>query len=72
MEGKHRRVAANEVLVGNERLTLCVVEIESAVVTDYYQFCEEQPSTEWLGGTIILKKDGKGCLRAYKNEKLIK
>lgn len=71
MQKRFRRVAANEVIAGDEILSQCIVEISSAVVTDYYQFFEESPQTEWLGGTIVLRHDDEGCLRAYKNENLI-
>lgn len=72
MQKRFRRIAANEVIVCGKRLELCIVEIDSAVVTDYYQFSEEQPQTEWLGGTVIIEKDKDNCLRAYKNGNLIK
>jgi len=68
---KRRRVAANEVVIGDRRLKQCVVEISSGMVTDYYTFEEEQPYTEWLGGTIILVRDKENSLRAFKNGNLI-
>lgn len=64
-------MAANEVVIGDRRLTQCVVEISSGMVTDYYTFEEELPYTEWLGGTIILVRDKKNSLRAFKNGNLI-
>lgn len=70
--GKRRRVAANEVVIGDRRLAQCVVETVSGIVTAYYTFDEELPHTEWLGGTIILVRDGENRLRAFKDENLIK
>lgn len=64
-------MAANEVVIGDRRLTQCVVEISSGMVTDYYTFEEELPYTEWLGGTIILVRDKENSLRAFKNGNLI-
>lgn len=61
------KVASNEVVVGEEKISQCVVEISSGVVTNYYHFEEEQSNTLWLGGIIIVRKDKKGILRAYKN-----
>lgn len=71
MQKKCRRIAANEVFVDDNKLNLCIVEIDSAIVTNYYQFNEEQPNTEWVGGIITLKRDEAGQLKAYKNENLI-
>lgn len=70
--GKRRRVAANEVVDGDRRMAQCVVEIMSGIVTDCYTFDEELPHTEWLGGTIILVRDGEDRLRAFKDGNLIK
>lgn len=67
-----RRVAVNEVIVGDQRLQQCIVEITAGIVTDYYTFDEEQPHTEWLGGTITLVRTKEDCgLRAFKNGNLI-
>lgn len=54
-----RRVAANEVIVGDELLRQAVVEISNGRVVGYHTFTDEQPFTEWLPGTIhITDTDG--------------
>lgn len=53
-----RRVAAHEVRAGSEVLTQAVVELIGGKVVRYYPFAEEQPQTEWLGGTIVIEGDG--------------
>lgn len=53
-----RRVAAHEVRAGSEVLTQAVVELIGGKVVRYYPFSEEQPQTEWLGGTIVIEGDG--------------
>ena len=67
-----RRLAVNELWTedGN-RLTPCVVELSSGWVTAYYRLERELPQTEWIGGTIRLRKDCNGRLRAYHNESLL-
>ena len=52
-----RRVAANEVKVGDDVLPQAVVELEGGKVVRYYSFTEELPHTEWLGGTISIEGD---------------
>lgn len=52
-----RRVAAHEVKAGNEVLSQAVVEIEGGKVVRCYQFTDELPQTEWLGGTILIEGD---------------
>lgn len=41
-------------------------------VVNYYEFREELPMTEWLGGEIRVERDGEGILCALWNGKRIK
>lgn len=66
-----RRIAANRVIIDDRQLVQYVVEIENGIVTNYYPLTEEQPFTEWLGGTILLTKDVNGIIRASKDGKFI-
>ena len=53
-----RKVAAHVVEVeGQPPLRLAVVEISGHEVVRYYPFTDEQPMTEWLGGTITITSD---------------
>lgn len=62
-----RRVAANTVTVDGNTLTQAVVEISEGRVVNYYEFRDELPMTEWLGGTISISRDDEGILRATHN-----
>lgn len=66
-----RRIAANRVIIDDRQLIQYVVEIENGIVTNYYPLTEEQPFTEWLGGTILLTKDANSIIRASKDGKFI-
>lgn len=66
-----RRIAANRVIIDDRQLIQYIVEIENGIVTNYYPLTEEQPFTEWLGGTILLTKDANGIIRASKDGKFI-
>jgi hypothetical protein len=66
-----RRVAAHEVIIGEDKLIQAVVEIEEGRVVNYYEFRDELPLTEWLGGKIEIKRDDEGILRAYQNNKVL-
>lgn len=50
-------------------LQQAVVEIAEDRVVNYYEFCEELPVTEWLGGEIRVERDGEGILCALWNGK---
>lgn len=67
-----RRVGAHEVVFSNRTLTQAVVEIQGTQVVNYYEFRDELPMTEWLGGTIILKYSESGELQAWWNNKQLK
>lgn len=66
-----RRVAAHEVRVGENALHQAVVEIYDDRVVNYYEFRDELPMTEWLGGTIVLKTNDDGILQAFKDSRLL-
>ncbi len=52
-------------------LRQAVVEIEEGRVVNYYEFRDELPMTEWLGGEIRVQRDDEGILRAHwNNQKL--
>lgn len=52
-------------------LQQAVVEIQEGRVVNYFEFREELPMTEWLGGEIQVERDGEGILRARWNGKRI-
>lgn len=53
-------------------LQQAVVEIQEGRVVNYFEFREELPMTEWLGGEIRVERDEDGILRALWNGKNIK
>ena len=67
-----RRCGAHVVsLPDGSQLTQAVVEVEEGRVVNYYEFRDELPMTEWLGGEISVAKDEEGILRAtWRNETL--
>ena len=52
-------------------LQQAVVEIQEGRVVNYFEFREELPMTEWLGGEIRVERDEEGILRALWNGKNI-
>ncbi len=52
-------------------LQQAVVEIQEGRVVNYFEFREELPMTEWLGGEIRVERDEEGILRALWNGKII-
>lgn len=69
MEGM-RRCGAHEVKLPDGRcLQQAVVEIQDGRVVNYYEFTDELPMTEWLGGIIETERDEEGILRATWNGK---
>lgn len=61
-----RRCGAHEIVVENSMtLVRAVVEIFADKVVNCYEFRDELPMTEWLGGRIDIKRDEEGILRAY-------
>lgn len=67
-----RRVAAHELVIGEERLQKGVVEIMDGRVVNYYTFDQELPMTEWLGGVIEIRRNEDGILEAFQHDLLIK
>ena len=72
--GKHlRRIAANEVMTPEgQSLTRYVVEVaQDGTVCDLYPLTQEMAFTEWMQGSLEIKKEN-GCMRVYYNHRLIK
>lgn len=67
-----RRCGAHQVILPDGSiLQQAVVEIQEGRVVNYFEFREELPMTEWLGGEIQVKRDEEGILRALWNGKVI-
>lgn len=59
------------ILPDGSKLQQAVVEIQEGRVVNYFEFREELPMTEWLGGEIRVERDEEGILRALWNGKVI-
>ena len=59
------------ILPDGSMLQQAVVEIQEGRVVNYFEFREELPMTEWLGGEIRVERDEEGILRALWNGKVI-
>ena len=67
-----RRCGVHVVLLPDgTRLDQAVVEIVEDRVVNYYEFRDELPMTEWLGGEIRVELDEEGIRRALWNGKRI-
>lgn len=67
-----RRCGAHQVILPDSSiLQQAVVEIQEGRVVNYFEFREELPMTEWLGGEIRVERDEEGILRALWNGKVI-
>ena len=67
-----RRCGAHQVILPDGSiLQQAVVEILEGRVVNYFEFREELPMTEWLGGEIRVESDEEGILRALWNGKVI-
>lgn len=67
-----RRCGAHQVILPDGSiLQQAVVEIQEGRVVNYFEFREELPMTEWLGGEIRVERDEEGFLRALWNGKVI-
>ena len=67
-----RRCGAHQVILPDGSiLQQAVVEIQEGRVGNYFEFREELPMTEWLGGEIRVERDEEGILRALWNGKVI-
>lgn len=67
-----RRCGAHQVILPDGSiLQQAVVELLEGRVVNYFEFREELPMTEWLGGEIRVERDEEGILRALWNGKVI-
>lgn len=67
-----RRCGAHQVILPDGSiLQQALVEIQEGRVVNYFEFREELPMTEWLGGEIRVERDEEGILRALWNGKVI-
>lgn len=67
-----KRCGAHQVILPDGSiLQQAVVEIQEGRVVNYFEFREELPMTEWLGGEIRVECDEEGILRALWNGKVI-
>ena len=67
-----RLVAANRIITADSKVvSLGVVEIENRSVSRVSRLDGEQPFTEWIGGTIAIKRSADGTLAAYKEGRLL-
>ena len=67
-----RRCGAHQVILPDGSIwQQAVVEIQEGRVVNYFEFREELPMTEWLGGEIRVERDEEGILRALWNGKVI-
>ena len=71
MEELRRCGAHTVVLPDGTILQQAVVEIAEGRVVNYYEFREELPMTEWLGGEIRVERDEEGILCALWNGKRV-
>lgn len=60
-----RRFGSHRLITESGELCQCVVELVDDRVVNYYTFTDELPMTEWLGGTIELRRDGEGRITAW-------
>ena len=67
-----RRIGTNIIETATETIEQGIVVIEDGIVLDTYPFTEEEPMTEWTIGTIAIRPDNDGKLRAYKGDQLLK
>ena len=71
MEDIGRCGAHQVILPDGSILQQAVVEIQEGRLVNYFEFREELPMTEWLGGEIRVERDEEGILRALWNGKNI-
>ena len=65
----HSRVGETE--AKPQDIDMAIIEITDGIVTDYYPFTDEQPQTEWLGGTVVLRRNHQGLIQAYTKKGLL-
>jgi hypothetical protein len=66
-----RKVAAHEVDIEGNIESMHVVVLRNGYVIEISPLNGEPENTEWLGGKIEIKKDEKGLLVAFKNNRRI-
>ena len=66
-----RRIAVHELQAEKQTLSQAIIELTDGHVTDYYPFTDELPQTEWIGGTVILRRNKQGLIQAFKNNRLL-
>nr|MBP7471897.1 hypothetical protein [Prevotella sp.] len=71
MEDEDRKIGAHVVITENTSLHQAVVVIHEGRVVNYYEFHDELPMVEWLGGTIVIKRNDDGILQAFQDGKLL-
>ena len=69
---KKKRVAVHELRYGKTIINQAYIDLCDGKVLDYGCLHEELPMTEWLGGTIVLKREKGGVIRAFWNGEPLK
>lgn len=68
-----KKIACHQILLPDgSSQTLSVVEIQSGVVKHLHHLNGEEPSTEWLTGSVRIEYDEQGLLRAFYQGKMLK
>lgn len=57
MADEFRRLGFHELKVSGEVLHQVIVEVIGDRVVNYYEFTDELPMTEWIGGTCEIIND---------------
>lgn len=58
------RYGVNRVIMDGVQYLQCIVTIKDDEIIDFRTFTEEQPFTEWVGGTIeIIRKNNKMVIK---------
>ncbi|WP_018463579.1 hypothetical protein [Segatella paludivivens] len=57
MADEFRRLGFHELKVSGKVLHQVIVEVIGDRVVNYYEFTDELPMTEWIGGTCEIIKD---------------
>lgn len=69
-----RRCGAHVIFLPDDgtQLLQAVVELVDSRVVNYYEFRDELPMTEWLGGEIRIVMDDEGIRRAYWHDRMLR
>lgn len=58
------KYGVNRVIMDGVQYLQCIVTIKDDEIIDFRTFTEEQPFTEWVGGTIeIIRKNNKMVIK---------